>query len=48
VVNIVEKIRRRRVSLRMFERVSLVGFALVLLLLVVALYNDAFRIFGST
>jgi regulator of sigma E protease len=45
VYAIVERIRGRALSLKVFERVSLVGFALFLLLFLVAAYNDIGRIF---
>jgi regulator of sigma E protease len=45
VYAIVERIRGRAMSLKAFERVSLVGFALFALLFLVAAYNDIGRIF---
>jgi regulator of sigma E protease len=44
VLNIVERIRGRSISLRLFERISTVGLALFALLFVVAMYNDVGRI----
>ena len=45
--SIVERIRGRSLSLRVFQRISMVGFALFLLLFVVATSNDIGRIFGG-
>jgi regulator of sigma E protease len=45
VYAIVEKLRRRPVSLKVFERISMAGFALIAVLFVVALYNDIGRLF---
>jgi regulator of sigma E protease len=45
VYAIVERIRRRPVSLKVFERISMAGFALVAVLFVLALYNDIGRLF---
>lgn len=45
VLNIVERIRGRSVSLRIFERVSMIGLALFAMLFFVAMYNDVGRIF---
>jgi regulator of sigma E protease len=45
VYAIAERITGRTLSLKVFERVSLVGFALFLLLFLVAAYNDIGRIF---
>ena len=44
VYSIVERIRGRAISLRVFERVSMVGLALFALLFVVAMYNDVGRL----
>ena len=41
--NVVEKVTRRRMSLRAFERVSVVGISLFLLLALVATGNDIGR-----
>jgi regulator of sigma E protease len=45
VLSIIERIRGRSISLRVFERVSTVGLALFALLFLVAMYNDVGRIF---
>jgi regulator of sigma E protease len=45
VYAIVERVRGRAISLKVFERISMAGFALVALLFVVAVYNDIGRIF---
>jgi regulator of sigma E protease len=45
--SIIERIRGRSLSLRVFERISMVGLALFLLLFVVATSNDIGRIFGG-
>ncbi|MBN1321167.1 MAG: site-2 protease family protein [Thermoleophilia bacterium] len=45
VLSIVERIRGRSISLRVFERVSMVGLALFVMLFFVAMYNDVGRIF---
>jgi regulator of sigma E protease len=45
--SIIERIRGRSVSLRVFERISMVGFALFLLLFIVATSNDIGRIFSG-
>jgi regulator of sigma E protease len=45
VLSIIERIRGRSISLRVFERVSMVGLALFALLFLVAMYNDVGRIF---
>jgi regulator of sigma E protease len=45
--SIVERIRGRSLSLRVFQRISMVGFALFLLLFLVATSNDIGRIFGG-
>jgi Zn-dependent protease len=45
VVSIIERIRGRNISLRVFERVSMAGLALFGLLFLVAMYNDVGRIF---
>jgi regulator of sigma E protease len=42
--SLIEKIRGRPVSLRTFERISLVGFGLFLILFLVATSNDIGRI----
>jgi regulator of sigma E protease len=44
--SIIERIRGRSLSLRAFERISMVGFALFVLLFIVATSNDIGRIFG--
>jgi regulator of sigma E protease len=45
--SIIERIRGRSLSLRVFERISIFGLALFLLLFVVATSNDIGRIFGG-
>jgi regulator of sigma E protease len=45
--SLVEKLRGKRVSLRTMERASVVGFALVALLMVIGLTNDIGRITGE-
>jgi len=45
--SIIERIRGRSISLRAFERISMVGFALFVLLFIVATSNDIGRIFGG-
>ena len=45
--SIVEKVRGRRPSLRVIERASVVGFALVLMLFFIGLDNDISRITGE-
>ncbi len=45
--SIIERIRGRSLSLRAFERISMVGFALFLLLFIVATSNDIGRIFSG-
>ena len=45
--SIIERIRGRSLSLRVFERISMVGLALFLLLFVIATSNDIGRIFGG-
>jgi regulator of sigma E protease len=45
--SIIERIRGRSISLRAFERISMVGFALFLLLFIVATSNDIGRIFSG-
>jgi regulator of sigma E protease len=45
VLSIVERIRGRNISLRVFERVSMAGLALFGVLFLVAMYNDVGRIF---
>lgn len=45
--SIIERIRGRSLSLRAFERVSMVGFALFALLFIVATSNDVGRLFGG-
>jgi regulator of sigma E protease len=44
VYAIVERIRGRAISLKAFERVSMVGLALFVLLFIVAMYNDIGRV----
>lgn len=44
VLNIVDRVRGRSTSLRVFERISMVGLALFALLFLVAMYNDVGRI----
>ncbi len=43
--SIIERIRGKSVSLRVFERISMVGLALFFLLFLVATYNDIGRLF---
>jgi regulator of sigma E protease len=45
--SIIERVRGRSLSLRVFERISMVGFALFLLLFIVATSNDIGRVFGG-
>lgn len=45
VYAIVERIRGRAISLKVFERVSLAGLSLFVLLFIVAMYNDVGRLF---
>lgn len=45
--NVVEKVTGRRMSLRAFERVSVVGISLFLLLAIVATSNDIGRLFSG-
>jgi regulator of sigma E protease len=45
VLSVVEKVRRRPLSLRVFERISTVGLVLFVLLFLIAMYNDVTRIF---
>jgi regulator of sigma E protease len=45
VYAIVERVRRRPVSLKVFTRISMVGFALIGLLFLLAMYNDIGRLF---
>lgn len=45
LLSIIERIRGRSISLRVFERVSMVGLALFVMLFFVAMYNDVGRIF---
>ncbi len=45
VLSIVDRVRGRTTSLRVFERISMVGLALFALLFLVAMYNDVGRIF---
>jgi regulator of sigma E protease len=45
--SIIERVRGRSLSLRAFERISMVGFALFLLLFIVATSNDIGRIFSG-
>ena len=47
VVSVVEGVRGRSVSLRVFERVSMVGLAFIAVLFVVAMYNDIGRLTGG-
>lgn len=44
LMSVIERIRGRSVSLRVFERVSMVGLALIAVLFVVAMYNDIGRL----
>ena len=43
--SIIERIRGKSLSLRAFERISMVGLALFFLLFLVATYNDIGRLF---
>ena len=45
--SIIERIRGRSLSLRVFERISMVGLALFALLFIVATSNDIGRLFGG-
>jgi regulator of sigma E protease len=45
--SIIERIRGRSISLRAFERISMVGLVLFMLLFIVATSNDIGRIFGG-
>jgi regulator of sigma E protease len=45
VLSVVERIRGKSISLRVFERISMVGLALFALLFFVAMYNDVGRLF---
>ncbi|MCL5736190.1 MAG: RIP metalloprotease RseP [Actinobacteria bacterium] len=45
--SIIERIRRKSLSLRTFERVSMVGLVLFVILFIVATSNDVGRIFGG-
>jgi len=45
--SIIERLRGRSISLRAFERVSMVGLVLFILLFIVATTNDIGRIFGG-
>ena len=45
LLNVIERIRGRSISLRVFERISMVGLALFVMLFFVAMYNDVGRIF---
>ncbi len=45
--NVVEKVTGRRMSLRAFERISVVGISLFLLLAIVATSNDIGRLFSG-
>jgi regulator of sigma E protease len=47
VYSLVERIRGRAISLKVFERVSFAGLALFAVLFVVAMYNDVGRIFSG-
>jgi len=47
VMSIIERIRGRSVSLRVFERISMVGFVLFVALFLVATSNDIGRLFGG-
>ena len=45
--SIIERIRGRSMSLRVFERISMIGLVLFVLLFIVATSNDIGRIFGG-
>ena len=47
LLSLVERIRRRSVSLRTFERISMIGLGLFVILFLVATSNDVGRIFGG-
>jgi regulator of sigma E protease len=47
VMSVIERVRGRSISLRVFERVSMVGLALIAVLFVVAMYNDIGRLVGG-
>ena len=44
--SLIESVRKRALAREVYERVSLIGFALILLVLVIAAQNDAHRFFG--
>jgi len=44
--SLIESVRRRALAREVYERVSLVGFALMMLVFVIALQNDTHHIFG--
>ena len=45
--SIIERVRRKSLSLRTFERISMVGLVLFAILFIVATSNDVGRIFGG-
>jgi regulator of sigma E protease len=45
VFSLVEAVRRRAVAREVYERVSVVGFALIMLIFIIALQNDVGRYF---
>jgi regulator of sigma E protease len=45
--SIIERIRGRSLSLRVFERISLIGLAIFVLLFIVATSNDIGRLFSG-
>ena len=44
--SVIERVRRRALAREVYERVSLVGLALLLLVFVIALHNDTRHLFG--
>jgi regulator of sigma E protease len=44
--SLIESVRRRPVAREVYERVSMIGFALILLIFFIAAQNDAHRFFG--
>jgi membrane-associated protease RseP (regulator of RpoE activity) len=45
--SVIERIRGKSISLKTFERVSVVGLVLFVLLFIVATSNDIGRLFGA-
>jgi regulator of sigma E protease len=44
--SLIERVRRRALAREVYERVSMVGLALILLVFVIALQNDTRHLFG--